>query len=911
MSHTRAISAQAVIATQGLEGYGVCQCVEMPFGATVRQKPGSDPPVQDATVTWVADGPVIIETSIDDGRTWAAVSASGGVIPQLPIGRSVTNVQLLVRARFFTEAVAGSGVPPDTGRLTSLTVTVVLEDGTTITRTETGATDLAKGEHYGTEVDATGAVRAAAQPYVALRGGYLRRDIAVAHSADASAPPSAGLACWLRADDLIGVVPHGQYVSRWVDASGNNRDLTQSNAAQQPTFRANIVQRHGVVRFVASRVDHMNFPTNAFTALTSGGEVFIVLKATAEPPGSVYHSGLWHLTAATSATHYTWPNDGVLYDGFGSTTRRGSAGGPNPDLSTTQWRLYNVRSVAGAWASRHDGVSLFSDAANTVGWPAAPRLGASLASDNEGLTNFSFDGDVAELLLYDHTLTDANRALVQEYLRKRFDLSVPAIDAEQVASDLHVSHGDLQIFQTTTSGGRITATRKLEVERGEDGAPASAISKRAFENASMAWEMWFAVDADAPQSEMVLIGWVDLQKRANDVGLLCSLVPSGDAFSLRHDCWEHSLFYDSQDTRYRLTSGATSIARGRWYHVAWSYDGLWSTLYLNTAVVGQLCLRSRNWGPGNRGKVMGIVVPTAGACALGAHPVTGAQRFLGRLNECRIYSRRLTAGEVVARSRRRVAGAEATAMAAAGLRAYYPLTTRAATIADESGHGLDVNVIDNVVAAGGTGGWIGIADHPAADTSDTVSFSPGRVSPPLDLGAVSSNVVRLTNAPFNVTFPDGRTFLGTGSMGTISAVQEPGDLTPSGMEFTLSGLPSSFVAIALGVDYQGRPCRVYHTQFNSAGAVIDAPWLVFAGLIDTLSVTVDDTTATVTVTAESHLRNWERPANVRWNHQTHLSEFPDDYGLELLAEAAEQEIWWPAKVSQEDDKPDPETQGDV
>src|SRR5687767_8135189 len=71
----------------------------------------------------------------------------------------------------------------------------------------------------------------------------------------------ANLIAWYRADDIADV--DGTAVSAWADQSGNNNNLVQGTAANQPLIKHNILNGHKVVRFDGSN-DFMK--TAAFAA---------------------------------------------------------------------------------------------------------------------------------------------------------------------------------------------------------------------------------------------------------------------------------------------------------------------------------------------------------------------------------------------------------------------------------------------------------------------------------------------------------------------------------------------------------------------------------------------------------------------------------------------------------------------
>jgi len=223
----------------------------------------------------------------------------------------------------------------------------------------------------------------------------------------------SGLALWLKADAITGLAD-ADPVSSWADQSGNARNFTGVTTTR-PLYRTGVLNGKPAVRFDGVD-DVLTGPTLA--SLTAG-EVFLVVKLTNDPPLTANSSGLWHVGVNGADpfpnTHYPF-TDGIIYDAFGSTTRKATV---NPTPSLAAWRLYNVNSVDGEWTSRLDGTQLFSTATNVAGFPAVPKLGNSITG---GL--YFLGGDIAELFIYDRKVTAAERAQVNAYVAAKYALTI-------------------------------------------------------------------------------------------------------------------------------------------------------------------------------------------------------------------------------------------------------------------------------------------------------------------------------------------------------------------------------------------------------------------------------------------------------------------------------------------------------
>lgn len=136
-----------------------------------------------------------------------------------------------------------------------------------------------------------------------------------------------------------------------------------------------------------------------------------------------------------------------------------------------------------------------------------------------------------------------------------------------------------------------------------------------------------------------------------------------------------------------------------------------------------------------------------------------------------------------------------------------------------------------------------------------------------------------------------QTWLGLANLGSVEAIAEHSGLEMSGVRLTLTGIPSEMISIALGEHYQGRACVIYLAPLSSDYAVLADPVQVFSGRIDTMEISLGDT-ASITLTAESRLTDWERPRVRRYTHEDQLAEHPGDLGLEFVPQMAEKVLVW-------------------
>lgn len=204
---------------------------------------------------------------------------------------------------------------------------------------------------------------------------------------------------------------------QWNDNSGNGRHAVIHSAGSGGFFPALDITNSYLtipsVRFNAGSGEFFDIPD--MSALTEA-EIYTVFEVDDDPAIDPNHTALDYFYTAALGTHVPY-TDGVIYDGFGSTTRY-TVGNPTPSMTT--WRRYNRFSRSSAagdpdgntnlWQCFLDNVSLHTEAANTPGFPATPRLGC-----NHDVSTV-MKGRIAECIIYDSKRTTTQRDDIDGYL---------------------------------------------------------------------------------------------------------------------------------------------------------------------------------------------------------------------------------------------------------------------------------------------------------------------------------------------------------------------------------------------------------------------------------------------------------------------------------------------------------------
>lgn len=219
---------------------------------------------------------------------------------------------------------------------------------------------------------------------------------------------------WVRADGpALAGTADGTSVGTWEDESGNDNDLSQGTAANQPVFKTNILNGKPVLRFDGSNdfieatsllVTDSPFTWISINAWDSGGSGGCPLSITSSGSdntifGADTDSGSLRIVSRNSAS---FPNTLGLTSVLDDTFR------------TVEYIMATERSITGALNGEEE-AGLDGDDFNT----GANRTTIGRFSDDSPAGEF--DGDVAESILVDGLISMQDRAVLYAYLRNKYE----------------------------------------------------------------------------------------------------------------------------------------------------------------------------------------------------------------------------------------------------------------------------------------------------------------------------------------------------------------------------------------------------------------------------------------------------------------------------------------------------------
>src|SRR5205085_7685050 len=115
-----------------------------------------------------------------------------------------------------------------------------------------------------------------------------------------------------------------------------------------------------------------------------------------------------------------YADNGLFYEDFASMTRR--EGIPSL-LEKTNVRILHVASLPQEWRLWENGMELRNEDANEFSAPLNPKLGWNgYKNVFTGEPEYEFIGSIAEVVLFDHSLSETERVEVDRYLNGRYGL---------------------------------------------------------------------------------------------------------------------------------------------------------------------------------------------------------------------------------------------------------------------------------------------------------------------------------------------------------------------------------------------------------------------------------------------------------------------------------------------------------
>lgn len=156
-----------------------------------------------------------------------------------------------------------------------------------------------------------------------------------------------------------------------------------------------------------------------------------------------------------------------------------------------------------------------------------------------------------------------------------------------------------------------------------------------------------------------------------------------------------------------------------------------------------------------------------------------------------------------------------------------------------------------------------------------------------------SGTVYLTDSATEISW-GGQTYTALGSMLGFGNIEESAGLQATGVDLTLSGVPTSLVSSFMTEDFIDRHVKIYKGFFDANGAVIADPILIFEGLMDAPDFVeaVEDNSTVITIPASNQWMAFDKVNGRMTNTNSQARYFSGDKGFNFVPGLNEKIITW-------------------
>lgn len=420
----------------------------------------------------------------------------------------------------------------------------------------------------------------------------------------------ADLKLWLDAEDLsVGAV------SQWNDKSGNNYQVTQSTGSLQPVCVANSIGDKNAVLF--DGVD--DYLQTDYTPNVNEETVFLVFKLLDTFGNNDVPLGC-----------HAGNNNKIDFNGYTITWRIGgisslatnlcSASNPCPFYNSMAWARSNSsgetkKSVNGASMSKTTATTAYTSV-------TAYQVGA------RGDGGSPWDGEIAEVIIYDRYLDDDEILLVNNYLRDKYDANfITPLGTSNLglslSGDISLSDNDGLLINGATYDEAVNGGI-IEFDGVDDYISIPASSKFNFGTGDFTIQSW--INWDAVASTRAIVGLADYWNTAG--GFMCYASSLGGIINL----W----YFDGVSAINLGYTAGGSLPVNEWVMVTVVRSGANADVYINTDYTNVSTALS------------GVSLGNAtGVTRIGSNHNVGANNFNGKIPLVAIYDRALTSDEVL------------------------------------------------------------------------------------------------------------------------------------------------------------------------------------------------------------------------------------------------------------------------
>lgn len=159
----------------------------------------------------------------------------------------------------------------------------------------------------------------------------------------------------------------------------------------------------------------------------------------------------------------------------------------------------------------------------------------------------------------------------------------------------------------------------------------------------------------------------------------------------------------------------------------------------------------------------------------------------------------------------------------------------------------------------------------------------------------ASGAVRLHSDLGTVNW-GGNDWLGAGSLGSVSSLEEGESTSPYSITLTLSGIDNNILNEVNNNNYFLREAILYMGFFGADGQLVDDPFEVWSGFMNTADVELGGDNDRISMSCESELSLFAKSNGTLTTNETQQAEFPNDLFFEYLEQIPTAKPRWRGEV---------------
>lgn len=232
---------------------------------------------------------------------------------------------------------------------------------------------------------------------------------------------TSNLVLWTNPDDISEA--DNAAFSQWLDLSGYNSDLSQTEANLQPIIKKSILNGYDIVRFEQT---NRRLVKNAFTSFPTSAISGFYVNNTGDNSDGI-------LSYASNRADGGHNNDFLIFRSDNLRMFRRSSRTFNLNANNNVWNIVEFGWTSAGGNSRMflNGTNGSTVTANRNGVPIVAGGNLALGGEQDGNSSpFTFDtnqahqGDFSEVILFNTYINEAERIIVSNYLSAKYNIAI-------------------------------------------------------------------------------------------------------------------------------------------------------------------------------------------------------------------------------------------------------------------------------------------------------------------------------------------------------------------------------------------------------------------------------------------------------------------------------------------------------